>query len=105
MAVNEFKIENFTLHYDGMYHIETESKEQFKIYINPSLLIRLFQNEGYDSYDITLIWDKKGRIPFTKSVLKMFNFIEDGEIIACCNTDYSKYYEHKGIEVHYVELE
>lgn len=104
MAVNEFKIKNFTLHYDGMYYIETDVKEQFIIYLSPYDLIQLFQSEGYNYLNITDIWDKNDKIPFTKTTLRMFNFIVDGEIVARCSTDYAEYYENKGIEIHYCEL-
>jgi hypothetical protein len=104
MAITELKIKNFTLQYDGMYAIETENKEQFRIYLSPYDLIQLFQNEGYNYHDIIDIWNKNDKIKFTKTVLKMFNFIEDGKIVARCSTEYAAYYENKGIAVHYVEL-
>lgn len=104
MTVNEIEIKNFNLLYDGMYSIETETKEQFKIYLSPYDLIRLFQSEGYNCLDIIDIWNKNDKITFTKTVLRMFNFMEDGKIIARCSPDYAEYYENIGIEVHYVEI-
>lgn len=104
MAVNELEIKNFTLLYDGMYSIETETKELFKIYLSPYNLIQLFQSEGYNYLDIIGIWNTNDKIPFTKTILKMFNFMEDGKIVARCSPGYVEYYENKGIEVHYVEL-
>jgi hypothetical protein len=105
MAVNEIEIKNFTLQYDGMYAIETETREQFRIHLSPYDLLQLFQKEGYKTDDIIEIWSENNKIPFTKTVLKMFNFMEDDKIIARCSTECAEYYDNKGIEVHYVEIE
>lgn len=104
MALTEIEIQNFTLHYDGMYYIETEIKEQFRIHIDPYFLMLLFQNEGYQMNDIKNVWATNEKIPFTKAGLKLFQITEDGKVTGRCTTDFASYYEDKGVVVHYVEL-
>lgn len=50
-----FEFKNFKLLYNGIYSIKTEDNKLFKIYLDPSDLLKLFQKEGLSMQDIISI--------------------------------------------------
>ena len=83
METRQLKITNFKLNYDGMYHIETENKKQFTIYIFPGDLMQLFQKEGFSMDDVISIWNQKWELHFVKTTIRANVFYLNNEFDDC----------------------
>lgn len=87
METRQLKITNFKLNYDGMYHIETENKKQFTIYIFPGDLMKLFQKEGFSMDDVISIWNEKWELHFVKTTIRANPFFLNDESYSCITSE------------------
>ena len=87
METRQLKITNFKLYYDGMYHIETENKKQFTIYIFPADLMKLFQKEGFSMNDVISIWNEKWELDFVKTTIRANPFFLNDESYSCITSE------------------
>jgi hypothetical protein len=87
METRRLKITNFKLNYDGMYHIETQNKKQFTIYIFPADLMKLFQKEGFSMNDVISSWNEKWELHFVKTVIRANPFFLNDECYNCITSE------------------
>lgn len=87
METRQLKITNFKLNYDGMYHIETENKKQFTIYIFPGDLMQLFKKEGFSMNDVITIWNQKWELHFVKTTIRANVFYLNNEFDGCITSE------------------
>lgn len=79
--LTQIEVSNFTLEYDGIFHISFEGVQRMKVYLPIYKLFLMFQKEGYDFEDAINFRGYDCKIPFKKVVLLFDAFQdEDGKV-------------------------
>ena len=77
--IKKIEISNFTLEYDGIYHLYFGDRLQMiTVYLPIDQLFTIFQKEGYNFEDAMKLGKERIKIPFKKVVL-LFNVVEKKE--------------------------
>ena len=88
--MEEIEVTNFTLEYDGMYHLHWNSKK-IRVFLPLDMILKMIRIEGLSEKDIDASVNAGRTIEFTKVTLLLMGEERDGKY-SFMTSDFSEFY-------------